>query len=305
MRYKISVVFILLMITLLSGCDRMPESETGSAGITVYDIGADMSHIEPAVFEQSPGDDISENVRILLQRLIDGPEAANAYPAIPDGVTDVTFTIANNNVAIDLGSSYNEVPAVRKVLCEAAVVRTLCQLDGIASVSFSVDNVPLTDSSGVPVGMLMPDSFVENDGSMINTYERAQLHLFFAGADGQSLVEKVENVTYNGNISMDRVIVDSLIGGPHSSDVFATVNPATRVNSVTTQDGICYVNLSADFLNKTTNASDEVMIYSIVNSLTDLGNINKVQILIDGDVNVKLGEYDLSGLFERKLEMMD
>ena len=45
------------------------------------------------------------------------------------------------------------------------------------------------------------------------------------------------------------------------------------------------------------------MIYSIVNSLTDLTYINKVQILIDGDMNISLGEYDLSRMYERNLEM--
>ena len=45
------------------------------------------------------------------------------------------------------------------------------------------------------------------------------------------------------------------------------------------------------------------MVYSIVNSLTDLTNINKVQILIDGDINVSLGEFDLSKMYERNLEM--
>ena len=305
MRYKIPAVILFSILTLLCACSPSAKNETDSLGIVVYDIGADMSHIEPDRFDRRLGDDLSENVKMLLQRLIDGPLEGNAGPAVPEEVTDVTYTIANNNVSIDFGSSYNDVPAVRKILCEAAIVRTLCRLDGVASVSFSVDKSPLTDSSGVPVGMLTPDSFVENDGSMVNTYERAQLRLFFAGSDGKSLVEKVENVTYNGNISMDRVIVDSVIAGPHSADAFATVNPSTRVNSVTTQDGVCYVNLSGDFLNKITNVSDEIMIYSIVNSLTELGNINKVQILIDGDDNVKLGEYDLSRLFERKLEILD
>ena len=99
--------------------------------------------------------------------------------------------------------------------------------------------------------------------------------------------------------------MDNIVLGPRGTDAFATVNPATIVNSVTTQDGVCYVNLSEDFLNKITNVTDKVMIYSIVNSLTELGNINKVQILIDGEMNIKLGEYDLSTLFERDLDMVD
>ena len=42
----------------------------------------------------------------------------------------------------------------------------------------------------------------------------------------------------------------------------------------------------------------------IVNSLSQLGNINKVQILIDGDTDAKLGTLDLSHMFERNLEIV-
>ena len=99
--------------------------------------------------------------------------------------------------------------------------------------------------------------------------------------------------------------MESLIAGPKSTDAFATIDPATSVLDVTTRSGICYVSLSKDFLNKTTNVSDEVLIYSLVDSLTELGNVNKVQILIDGKSDAGLGEYDLSGLFERSLDMIE
>ena len=101
------------------------------------------------------------------------------------------------------------------------------------------------------------------------------------------------------------MVVESIIAGPKSSEVFATVNPSTVINDVMTDNGICYVSLNRDFLNKTTNVSDEVLIYSLVNSLTQLGNVNKVQILIDGRSDARLGEYDLSKLFERNLEMIE
>ena len=298
--------FFLIMITaalLLCSCRN---KQTGDAGnILVYDLGADMSHIEANTYSIKTDEDVGKCVGELLQRIIDGPEGNRVLSVIPEEITSVTYTVGPQTVFVNFNSAYNELPKMRKILCEASIVRTLCQLDDVYAVSFETDGSPICDSDNIPIGLLTPDSFVENDGAMINSYERAQLRLFFASEDGKSLVEKVETVTYNSNISTDRLIVDNIVRGPQSTDAFASVNPETRVNSVTTQDGVCYVNLSADFLNKTTNVSDEVMIYSIVNSLTELANINKVQILIDGDMNVRLGELDLSSLYERNLEMID
>ena len=55
---------------------------------------------------------------------------------------------------------------------------------------------------------------------------------------------------------------------------------------VTVKDGTCYVNLDNGFLTQTYNVSAEVQIYSIVNSLVELSNINKVQIAVNGNTDM-------------------
>lgn len=310
MSRKIPVYIIAAALMLLCACETSGKDAANHTGadpdtVIVYDLSQDMSHIEPSEYHLYPDLDLSGSVGDLLQRIIDGPSGTRARSVIPDEITSVTYIMGSQTVGVNFNSAYNEVGQDRKVLCEAAIVRTLCQLDDVYAVSFSVEGVPVCDSQNVPVGLLTPDSFVENDGSMINSYERAELHLFFADESGKKLVEKSEIVTYNSNISMDRLIVDNIVKGPMSTDAFATVNPATTVNSVMTRDGVCYVNLSGDFLNRITNVTDKVLVFSVVNSLTELDNVNKVQILIDGDMNVKVGEIGLSTLFERDLEIVE
>ena len=300
---KSNIVIIAVICALLSAC-ASPSQNDREGILYVYDLSSDMSHIIPDDHRlASDINDVGACVGELLQRIIDGPSGGRRNSAIPNEITSVTYYIGPQTVGVNFNSAYNEVPMMRKILCEAAIVRTLCQLDQVYAVSFSVEGVPVCDSKGIPLGLLTPESFIENDGSMINAYERAELHLFFADEEGKSLVEKAETVTYNSNIPLDRLVVDNVISGPKSTDAYATVNPATQVNSVMTQDGVCYVNLDSTFLNKITNVTDEVMIYSIVNSLTALDNINKVQILIDGEMNVNLGEFNLSTLFERNLSI--
>lgn len=301
MNRRIMVYLAVIMLSVCA-CGSAPEDSEGS--LYVYDLSPDNSHIQAAPYQLTKSrDDVSACVGELLQRVIDGPGGERRNSAIPEEITSVTYYIGPQTVGVNFNSAYDEVQQMRRILCEAAIVRTLCQLDDVYAVSFSVEGAPVCDSKGIPLGLLTPDSFIENDGSMINAYERVELHLFFASEDGKRLTEKAETVTYNSNISMDRLVVDNIISGPKSTDAYATVNPSTQVNSVTTQDGICYVNLSSDFLNKITNVTDEVMLYSIVNSLTRLDNINKVQILIDGDKDVSLGEYELSAPFERNLSI--
>ena len=71
---------------------------------------------------------------------------------------------------------------------------------------------------------------------------------------------------------------------------------------MTVKDGTCYVNLDNGFLTQTYNVSAEVQIYSIVNSLVELSNINKVQIAVNGNTDMIFREkISLSNVFDRTL----
>ena len=72
------------------------------------------------------------------------------------------------------------------------------------------------------------------------------------------------------------------------------------------KDGVCYVNLSEDFLTQIYNVTTEVTLYSIANSLAELPNVNKVQISIDGESNMMFREsVNLTTVFERNLDIME
>ena len=302
MRHMREILLSITAAIILCGCAANEEGIKSPSCVVAYDIKPDGTGLEAKETDvMVSSDDISESVRLLLQRMIEGPAGNRLGAAVPTEVSEVTFTVGAQTASVNFDGAFNDVPKLRRLLCEAAVVRTLCQLEDIYAVSFMVDKTPITDLRGNPIGVLTPDSFAGLDG----VSEKTDLLLYFADESGKSLVERVESVTYLEDDAPDRVIVQNLILGPKSLDAFATLDPSTVIDDVMTKNGICYVSLSRDFLNKTTNVSDEVVIYSLVNSLTELGNVNKVQIMIDGKTDAKLGEYDLSQLFERSLDMIE
>ena len=79
--------------------------------------------------------------------------------------------------------------------------------------------------------------------------------------------------------------MDELIKGPQTKGNLATVPSETKVRNIMTQDGICYVDLSSEFVSRHSGGKDKELltIYSIVNSLTALDDVSKVQFLIEGE----------------------
>ena len=95
------------------------------------------------------------------------------------------------------------------------------------------------------------------------------------------------------------------LAGPQAEGDYPTINPETKIVSVTVKDGICYVNLSEAFLSQPYNVTSDVTIYSITNSLVELPNVNKVQISVNGETNLFYREnVNLATVFERNLDLL-
>ncbi len=196
------------------------------------------------------------------------------------------------------------------MLSRAAIVRTLCQVEGIRFVSFKIEGEPYANANGYLVGLMSQDQFVDNAGDEINSMEKADLTLYFADESGNYLQSKTVECIYNSNISQDKLVVERLIAGPEGGDSvengFATISSDTQIMSVTTQDGVCYVNLNEGFLVRQGNVTPEVAVYSIVNSLTELPGINRVQLSIEGNSDLNYMEkLSLLQPFEKNIEIID
>ena len=271
----------------------------------IYYPSKDGVKISPVGMEPV-SDDPLELISEALEALRLQPSDYDLRPTIPDGV-DITSTGLNDGLLlIDFDIDYYKLTGRDEIIRRAAIVRTLDQIEEVKEISFTVDGSPLNDSKGVPVGIMTSDMFIDNAGDEINSYERTKLKLYFADEAGTGLVATTESVAYNSNISMEKLVCEHIISGPLSSGMYPITDPEVRIMAVTTKDGVCYVNLSKEFLTKQGNLTDEVVLYSFVNSLTELPNINKVQFMIDSETEISFGEHSyLNTPFERDLGMVD
>ena len=100
-------------------------------------------------------------------------------------------------------------------------------------------------------------------------------------------------------------MVEILIAGPEGKEIYPTLDPDTRILSVTDTDGVCYVNLSSEFLNAVGKVTPEVTLYSIVNSLAELKDVHRVQFMVNGDSQVLYREMiRLDNSFSRNLDIV-
>lgn len=299
---------VLLTLVLLSGMTGCAREEKEDSGLLLYYLNEDLSSLNTLSYLMEDGKskaDLSpqEMADDMLEQLATPSGDVRSIAPIQNFTVTGT-TLQNGTLTVFLSSDYEELETVREILTRAALVNTLCQIDGVDSVSFLCGDHPLTNEDGSVVTAMNSDMFIFNSGKEIMNYEKVRLHLYFANEDGDQLVDTYRNVVYNSNISMERLVVEQVLKGPNSDVVFPTLNPASKVLSVTTRDGVCYVNLDQAFLTEPYGVTSQVAIYSLVNSLTELSSVSAVQITIEGKTGKAFMDSSLSSAFERNLSVV-
>lgn len=208
-------------------------------------------------------------------------------------------------VTLYFASDYNFTHSITETLRRAAIVKTLCQIRKVTSIEFYMGSQPLMLSNGKPAGLLKAEDFVESTGANTQFFQEILLSVYFANKTGDFLVQSNVKVTYNGVVSTERLILNQLIAGPLNSSMQSVIPEGTILNKVSIQDGICYVDFSEEFMKTRERISPEVTIYSVVNSLTELSSVHKVQFLIDGTIRKTYQHLDFSSYFERNLDIIE
>ena len=150
------------------------------------------------------------------------------------------------------------------------------------------------------------DSFVDNSGSDTAELQRAELTLYFADETGTRLVEISRTVIYSTGLSMESLVVSQLLEGAREGEgVYDTLPENTKALQVSVRNGTCYVNFDSSFVDSALNVSDYVPVYSVVNSLTELPNISRVVITVDGVSSMKFRDISLEDPFERNLDYVE
>ena len=82
-------------------------------------------------------------------------------------------------------------------------------------------------------------------------------------------------------------LMEMLISGPQNSNLTKTIPDGTKINKAELKGDILYLDLSKEFIENHVGGEEQesITIYSIVNTMTRLTEVNAVKILIDGEEN--------------------
>ncbi len=298
------IPFLAFAAFFLIGCGKGEQFAEGVPHCTIYYLnsaGTQLVGSEYGTVETEK----EELVQELLAKMTSVPADLDCQSAIPERIETITFRIEENVLYLYADANYSLMNSVQEILCRAALTKTLTQIEGIDYLSIYCAEQPIVDGAGNPVGMLSASDFVDSIRD-VNSFEKTELTLYFANETGDKLVEEKREVMRNTNTSLEKLIVEQLIEGPMRSGSYATLPKDMKLLNVSVNESVCSINLDATFLNSTLEVREYIPIYSIVNSLSELSTVSRVQIRINGSQDaVFRDQIPLNTVFERNYEYME
>ncbi len=275
------LLFLLVAAALLcAGCGEENETSGGNSGYTIFYLNSSGNQLVGNPYEPQ-----ATETEVLVQELMAAlntvPADLECQSAMPSQVEKMSFRVDANVLHLYADANYALMNSVQEILCRAALTKTLTQIPGIDYLTIYCAEQPIVDGAGNPVGMLSATDFVDSIRD-VNSFEKTEMTLYFANEAGDMLLPEKREVMRSTNTSVEKLIVEQLIEGPKNTGRYATLPKDVKLLNVSVNESVCSINLDAAFLNSTLEVKEYIPIYSIVNSLSELSTVSRVQIRING-----------------------
>ena len=304
----LAVLTAVLAAGMLSSCTLQQEEQDD--GYMVYYVNYARDDIIYRFVRIAEDVSVSPDtlINFLLDQMFHNTEISQEryLSAKPEGVEINHFNLSDGILTFDFNDAYKDQTNVEEILLRSSLVLTMIQVPSVSQVVFTVEGQPLLDSAGKEIGAMNASNFVNillSEEGMLK--QETDLTIYFTDETGSKLIPAEYHFTIsNSNSSMEEYILQQIKEGPEVENTYRTMDENVDILSVVTSDDVCYVNLGSNFLEQEQPVSDDILIYSIVNSLCSLDYVSSVQFLIDGSSDVIFHTVlDFSSPFTPKKEL--
>ena len=168
----------------------------------------------------------------------------------------------------------------------------------------------------IGVGYLIINNIKNNNKEIMDEYtpeeeitdeqlRKTVVTLYFLDVDNYELAPEARQIDAKDLLDNPyELLINLLIEGSENEKLKKLIPENTKLNSAEVKDGILYIDFSENFIKeqKLGKEQEEMILKSIVNTVTELTEVNKIAILIDGmqDREFPDGELKFDKVFVRE-----
>lgn len=298
MKRFISLMLVIVMCISLTACFGANKNEVE---INVYFKNSKSGELIAETIKYTGSQNTVDMANFAMKKLIEGPNDKKNERILPTNLTFKEVVVKEEMAMVDFSKAFTRFSGPTELMARFSVVQTLCDIPGITAVLITVEGKPLvSNSTGNEVGVISKKDIV----LQVNPADTTDVKLYFATSNARSLKAEQRKVITLDTISIEKTIVNELIKGPSSHELISTIPSGTKLLNIETKDGVCYVNLSEEFVTKFSGGSGVLNVYSIVNSLCGTESVTSVQILIEGEKGAEFGGFVFDEPLEANMDLV-
>lgn len=247
----------------------------------------------------------SELPRAVIGKLLKGPRTPKLQRTLSRDVELLGVDMRDtSNIVVNFSGEYISGDATKDILKTYSVVKSLCEIYYVNSVKVVVEGNDIMTPDGAAIGYLTAADI--NLATDTNTSETREIKLYFTKKDYNMLSSEMRTIKVTDQQPLEQYIINELIKGPYDKERIPTLSKDTVLLSVDVADDICFVNFKSSFIDKNSGAREKeiLAIYSIVDSLTELDSISRVQFLIGGKKVDMFGNININSMFGRNADLI-
>jgi len=295
-------VALLAVIAIIIGIAGTNKNTGNEVSTTLYFVNKEKTSIDQSnrtVFYKDKND--------MVYKITDELKKRSANKMIANG-TSVKSIRRNedNTMRIDLTGEFLTGDKNYDILRTYAYIKSICAAGSIidvGGVKLTVEGKSILGSDGEVIEYLYAgDVNLSSDMEEISDDVIALYHM----TQNNMLQKETYSVAVSGKMSTERFILERLAEEPENKSFKSAYVNNDGIISVETVDGICFVNLKKSFVKDNTNGqNDKPVVYSIVNSLTELNDVEGVVFLIDGEKRQNFGTVDIANVLKADYSIVE
>lgn len=205
-------------------------------------------------------------------------------------------------MTVNFSQEYKEMTNIQEINFKSAFVWTFTDLEFVKKIKFEIDGLPYTTVNSQVIDYFDRTNVIVEPTIALDKVVQRDIVLYFVNQDeeGKSfLVKEPRTATADEGVTIEEVIVTELVKGSLEGNKSA-IPEGVRIRQVKRENAICFIDLDDKFLKgNLTEREQKLRVYSLVNTLTELGNVDKVQILINAKKTKGFDVIDISKPLKR------
>lgn len=227
----------------------------------------------------------------ILQAYLQGPLSDTMQSPFPRDTTIVEWKMIHSSLHLNFSKQLAQLSGVDLSLACACVAKTCMELTDAQTVRIRADGALLNGSTYI---VMHKSNLLLADDSLDQL--RTELTLYYTDSQRRYLLVHTQAVNLADQEDIASYLVGQLLNPPEAKGLVSPLPEGTRLLSCRISDGLCTLDLSQEFEQNAFSQSfaQRTTLLSLVNTLTQLEDVQRVEFYLEGSLMARYQELTLS-----------